>query len=66
VPSIRFDFSLSRESEADKKAGRVGADPSQITQSGNGAPAGPYGAPPPKVLAAEQKKGAFPGGVFRK
>jgi protocatechuate 3,4-dioxygenase beta subunit len=66
VPSIRFDFSLSRESEADKKAGRVGADPSQITKSGNGAPAGPYGAPPPEVLAAEEKKGAFPGGVFRK
>ena len=30
VPSIRFDFSLSRETEADRLGGRVGADPSQI------------------------------------
>ena len=30
LPSIRFDFHLSRESEADKKMGRVGADPSKI------------------------------------
>jgi len=31
LPSIRFDFSLSRESEADRLGGRVGADPSAIT-----------------------------------
>ena len=31
MPSIRFDFSLSRESEADRLGGRVGADPSAIT-----------------------------------
>jgi protocatechuate 3,4-dioxygenase beta subunit len=65
VPSIHFDFSLSRESEADKRAGRVGADPGQITKSSNGQPTGPYGAPPPEVLAAEkEKKGGFLGGLF--
>jgi protocatechuate 3,4-dioxygenase beta subunit len=31
LPSIYFDFSLSRESELDKRSGRVGADPAQIT-----------------------------------
>ena len=56
VPSVHFDFSLARESEADKVAGRVGADPAQITRSSNGRPTGPYGAPPPEVLAAEQEK----------
>ena len=30
LPSIRFDFSLSRESEADRLGGRVGADPAAI------------------------------------
>ena len=66
VPSVHFDFSLARESEADKRAGRVGADPGQVT-AGNGKPTGPYGAPPPEVLAAEnQKKGGFLGGLFRK
>jgi protocatechuate 3,4-dioxygenase beta subunit len=30
TPSIRFDMRLSRESEADKTSGRVGADPSAI------------------------------------
>jgi protocatechuate 3,4-dioxygenase beta subunit len=67
VPSINFDFSLSHESEADRRAGRVGADPGQITKSSDGKPTGPYGAPPPEVLAAEkQKKGGFLGGLFRK
>jgi len=67
VPSCRFDFSLARESEADRRAGRVGADPGQITKSSNGKPTGPYGAPPPEVLAAEkEKKGGFLGGLFRK
>jgi len=67
VPSVHFDFALSRESEADKLTGRVGADPGQVTQ-GNGKPSGPYGAPPPEVLAAdeEKKKGGFLGGLFRK
>jgi hydroxyquinol 1,2-dioxygenase len=66
VPSIHFDFSLARESEADKRAGRVGADPGQVTQ-GDGKPTGPYGAPPPEMLAADQqKKGGFLGGLFRK
>jgi hydroxyquinol 1,2-dioxygenase len=66
VPSVQFDFSLARESEADRRAGRVGADPGQVT-AGNGKPTGPYGAPPPEVLAAEKdKKGGFLGGLFRK
>ena len=55
LPSVHFDFSLARESEVDKAAGRVGADPAQVTRSTNGQPTGPYGAPPPEVLAAEQK-----------
>ena len=29
-PSIHFDFSLSRETEADRLGGRVGADPAQV------------------------------------
>jgi hypothetical protein len=67
VPSIHFDCALSRESEADKLTGRVGADPGQVTQ-GNGKPTGPYGAPPPEVLAADEqkKKGGLLGGLFRK
>jgi hydroxyquinol 1,2-dioxygenase len=30
MASVRFDFSLSRETEVDRRSGRVGADPSQI------------------------------------
>jgi protocatechuate 3,4-dioxygenase beta subunit len=30
LPTIRFDMRLSRETEADKTGGRVGADPSAI------------------------------------
>ena len=30
LPSIRFDLRLSRESEADRASGRVGADPAAI------------------------------------
>lgn len=33
VPSIRFDFSLAREGEADRKGGRVGADPAAIMRA---------------------------------
>jgi protocatechuate 3,4-dioxygenase beta subunit len=66
VPSVHFDFSLARESEADRRAGRVGADPGQITKSSNGKPTGPYGAPPPEVLAAEKEKKAGFLGMFRK
>ena len=57
VPSIHFDFSLARESEADRRAGRVGADPAQVT-AGNGKATTPYGAPPPEMLAAEQGRRA--------
>jgi catechol 1,2-dioxygenase/hydroxyquinol 1,2-dioxygenase len=33
LPSVRFDFTLSRESDADRRTGRVGADPAQITRA---------------------------------
>jgi protocatechuate 3,4-dioxygenase beta subunit len=68
VPSVHFDFSLARESDADRRAGRVGADPASVTEAGTGQPTGPYGAPPPEVLAAEKEKnkGGFPGNPFRK
>ena len=32
LPSVRYDFSLSKASEADKASGRVGADPAAITR----------------------------------
>lgn len=65
LPSVHFDFSLARESEADRRAGRVGGDPGAITK-GNGEASKPYGAPPPEMLAAEQqKKPGFLGSLFR-
>jgi protocatechuate 3,4-dioxygenase beta subunit len=69
LPSIKFDFSLARESEADKRAGRVGGDPAAIT-AGNGKATTPYGAPPPEMVAAhaaaeQPKKSGFLGGLFR-
>jgi protocatechuate 3,4-dioxygenase beta subunit len=65
VASIHFDFSLARESETDRRAGRVGSDPGAIT-AGNGKATTPYGAPPPEMLAAEQpKKGGIFSGLFR-
>jgi protocatechuate 3,4-dioxygenase beta subunit len=30
LPSVRFDFTVSRETEADRKGGRVGADPAAM------------------------------------
>jgi catechol 1,2-dioxygenase/hydroxyquinol 1,2-dioxygenase len=64
LPSIHFDFSLARESEADRKAGRVGGDPGAITK-GNGEASTPYGAPPPQMVEAGQKrKGGILGGLF--
>jgi hydroxyquinol 1,2-dioxygenase len=33
LPSIHFDFRLSRETQADKIGGRVGADPGQVARS---------------------------------
>ena len=33
TPSVRYDFSLSRATEADKLSGRVGADPAAITRT---------------------------------
>jgi catechol 1,2-dioxygenase/hydroxyquinol 1,2-dioxygenase len=66
LPSIHFDFSLARESEADRRAGRVGADPGQVTAS-NGKATTPYGAPPPEMVAAAEqpKKSGILGGLFR-
>jgi protocatechuate 3,4-dioxygenase beta subunit len=65
LPSIHFDFALARESEADRKAGRVGADPAAVT-AGNGKDSKPYGQPPPEmVAAAKDKKSGFLGGLFR-
>jgi catechol 1,2-dioxygenase/hydroxyquinol 1,2-dioxygenase len=65
LPSIHFDFSLARETEADRKAGRVGADPAQIT-AGDGKATTPYGAPPPEMVAAEAaKKPGFFGSLRR-
>ncbi|QDW36537.1 hydroxyquinol 1,2-dioxygenase [Bradyrhizobium sp. KBS0727] len=40
MPSIRFDMRLSRESEADKTGGRVGADPAAIMKQSKLAHAG--------------------------
>jgi catechol 1,2-dioxygenase/hydroxyquinol 1,2-dioxygenase len=59
LPSIHFDFTLSRETEADRRGGRVGADPEQVTP-GNGRSA-PYGDAKP---AAEGRRGLL-GGLFR-
>jgi len=66
APSIHFDFSLSRETEADKLSSRVGADPAQIT-AGNGKGTTPYGAPPPEMVAAatQPKKSGILGSLFR-
>jgi catechol 1,2-dioxygenase/hydroxyquinol 1,2-dioxygenase len=64
IPSIHFDFSLARETEADRRAGRVGGDPGAITK-GNGEASAPYGAPPPEMVEASQKKkGGILGGLF--
>jgi hypothetical protein len=66
LPSIHFDFNLARESEADRRAGRVGADPAAVTAS-NGKDTKPYGAPPPEMVAAaaQPKKAGILGGLFR-
>jgi hydroxyquinol 1,2-dioxygenase len=65
LPSVHFDFSLSRESAADKLTGRVGADPGQIT-AGNVAAEKPYGSPPPGHAAeTESNKGGILAGLFR-
>ncbi|HWA47841.1 MAG TPA: dioxygenase [Dongiaceae bacterium] len=66
VPSVRFDFSLSRETEADRLGGRVGADPSKIL-AGNGKGSQPYGTPPPAAMQAAQgeRKTGFFGGLLR-
>lgn len=65
LPSINFDFNLSRESMADKLTGRVGADPGQIT-AGDVKAEKPYGGAPPASAAAEaEKKGGILAGLFR-
>ena len=61
---MHFDFSLSRESMADKLGGRVGADPGQIT-AGDVSTAKPYGgAPADMATEAAGKKGIL-AGLFR-
>lgn len=60
VPSIHFDFSLSRETEADKRSSRVGADPERVA-AGNGTAKAPYGDPP----AAPAARRSFLGGLLR-
>jgi hydroxyquinol 1,2-dioxygenase len=42
LQSIRFDMKLAREGVADRAGGRVGADPSQITKTTDGAAATSY------------------------
>ena len=66
LPSIHFDFNPSREPQADKLGGRVGADPAAVTAS-NGRETKPYGAPPPEMVAAaaEPKKSGILSGLFR-
>ena len=65
LPSVHFNFSLSRESTADKLSGRVGADPGQIT-AGDVKAEKPYGSPPAEISAvAETKKGGILAGLFR-
>jgi hypothetical protein len=65
IPSVHFDFSLSRETAADRLGGRVGADPAAVTAS-NGKETKPYGTPPPEMAAAAaEKKGGILGGLFR-
>lgn len=66
LPSIHFDFNLSRETEADRLGGRVGGDPAAMTAP-NGKESTPYGAPPPEMLAAseQRKKPGLLGGLFR-
>jgi hydroxyquinol 1,2-dioxygenase len=60
VPSIHFDFSLSRETEADKRSSRVGADPERVA-AGNGTATTSYGERP----AAPPARRSFLGGLLR-
>jgi catechol 1,2-dioxygenase/hydroxyquinol 1,2-dioxygenase len=60
VPSVHFDFSLSRETEADKRGSRVGADPERVA-AGNGTAATSYGERP----AAPAARRSFLGGLLR-
>ena len=61
VPSVHFDFSLSRETELDRRGGRVGADPQQVTSDRDAATA-PYGDPPP---SATRPRRGFLGSLLR-
>ena len=62
LPSIHFDFSLSRETQADRLGGRVGADPAQLTAS-NGSDAKSYAGPRP--VAEPARKPGLLGALFR-
>jgi protocatechuate 3,4-dioxygenase beta subunit len=56
LPSVHFDFSLARETEADRKAGRVGADPAQVTRA-TASPLAPT-APLPRRLSPPTRRRA--------
>jgi hydroxyquinol 1,2-dioxygenase len=67
VPSIRFDFSLSKETDADKRGGRVGADPSQIlaAKSRQGPPAQMQAPVAAAAGAAKERPAGLFGAIFR-
>jgi protocatechuate 3,4-dioxygenase beta subunit len=48
LPSIHFDFSLSRQTDADKLGGRVGADPGQVMPAAEQAHSA-WGRPPSRL-----------------
>jgi protocatechuate 3,4-dioxygenase beta subunit len=63
--SIHFDFSLSRETTADRLGGRVGADPAQLS-SRNGSQAASYAAPASTAAPeAPARKPGLLGALFR-
>ncbi len=55
LQSIRFDMKLGREGVADTRSGRVGADPSQILKSKDGAAASSYNNAPAAAASAAAK-----------
>ena len=55
LPSIHFDFSLARETEADR--GPAASAPTRApSRPATARRPAPYGAPPPEMLAAEQRR----------
>ncbi len=56
LPSMHFDMTMARESEADKVSGRVGADPSQILKPQDGAKSSSYNNAPAAVAVQAAAK----------